>query len=283
LAHIIDGKAISKEIRDEIKAEVEALGKVGIKPGLAVVIVGEDPASQIYVGNKEKACKATGMLSEVYRLPESAEQPELLELVEKLNKREDIHGILVQLPLPKRMDSEAVIEAIDPSKDVDAFSPVNVGRIMIGQYTLAPCTPAGIIELIKRSGVAVSGKRCVVIGRSNIVGKPIAMLLLHENGTVTVCHSRTANLTSVAQEADILIAAIGKPKYVTADMVKPGACVIDVGVNRLPDGKVCGDVDFDGVSQVAGYITPVPGGVGPMTIAMLLKNTVAAAKAIAKV
>jgi methylenetetrahydrofolate dehydrogenase (NADP+)/methenyltetrahydrofolate cyclohydrolase len=278
LAHIIDGKAIAKEIREEIKAEVEALEKVGLKPGLAVVIVGEDPASQIYVGSKEKACKAAGILSEVYKLPESAEQSELLELVEKLNKREDIHGILVQLPLPKHMDSEAVIEAIDPSKDVDAFSPVNVGRIMIGQHSLAPCTPAGIIELIKRSGVSISGKRCVVIGRSNIVGKPVAMLLLHESGTVTICHSRTANLQSVTQEADILIAAIGKPKYVTADMVKPGACVIDVGVNRLPDGKVCGDVDFDSVSQVAGYITPVPGGVGPMTISMLLKNTVAAAK-----
>ncbi|MDR1639336.1 MAG: bifunctional methylenetetrahydrofolate dehydrogenase/methenyltetrahydrofolate cyclohydrolase FolD [Clostridiales bacterium] len=278
MAHIIDGKAIAKEIREEIKAEVEALEKVGLKPGLAVVIVGEDPASQIYVGSKEKACKAAGILSEVYKLPESAEQSELLELVEKLNKREDIHGILVQLPLPKHMDSEAVIEAIDPSKDVDAFSPVNVGRIMIGQHSLAPCTPAGIIELIKRSGVSISGKRCVVIGRSNIVGKPVAMLLLHESGTVTICHSRTANLQSVTQEADILIAAIGKPKYVTADMVKPGACVIDVGVNRLPDGKVCGDVDFDSVSQVAGYITPVPGGVGPMTISMLLKNTVAAAK-----
>ena len=249
----------------------------GVCPGLAVVIVGEDPASRIYVNNKKKACQATGIHSEEYALPASTTQEELLALVDTLNHKEDIHGILVQSPLPKGLDEGAVVEAIDPQKDVDAFHAYNVGKIMMGDYHFLPCTPAGIMELLQAYDIPVEGKRCVVIGRSNIVGKPMAMLLLHQNGTVTICHSRTKDLPEVTRQADILVSAVGKSRFVTADMVKPGAVVIDVGINRGADGKLHGDVNFEEASAVAGYITPVPGGVGPMTRAMLMKNTTQAA------
>lgn len=275
MANIINGKEISAAIREEIKAEVQGMS---VRPGLAVVLVGDDPASAVYVRNKSKACAEVGIYSEVYRLPEETGREQLLGLIEQLNQSPLIHGILVQLPLPKHLDPEEVIMAIDPAKDVDAFHPVNVGKIMIGNYDFLPCTPAGVMELLHRSGIEVSGKECVVIGRSNIVGKPQAMLLLHENATVTVCHSKTRDLPSVCRRADILVSAVGKPKFVTADMVKDGAVVIDVGMNRDENGKLCGDVDFEPVSEKASYITPVPGGVGPMTITMLLKNTVTAAK-----
>lgn len=275
MANIINGKEISAAIREEIKAEVQGMS---VRPGLAVVLVGDDPASAVYVRNKSKACAEVGIYSEVYRLPEETGRGQLLGLIEQLNQSPLIHGILVQLPLPKHLDPEEVIMAIDPAKDVDAFHPVNVGKIMIGNYDFLPCTPAGVMELLHRSGIEVSGKECVVIGRSNIVGKPQAMLLLHENATVTVCHSKTRDLPSVCRRADILVSAVGKPKFVTADMVKDGAVIIDVGMNRDENGKLCGDVDFEPVSEKASYITPVPGGVGPMTITMLLKNTVTAAK-----
>ena len=278
MATRIDGKAVSAKVREEVAKEVAALKEQGICPGLAVVIVGDDPASRIYVNNKKKACQATGIYSEEYALPAETTQEELLALVDKLNHKKDIHGILVQSPLPKGLDEEAVVEAIDPKKDVDAFHAYNVGKIMLGDYQFLPCTPAGIMELLKAYDLSVEGKRCVVIGRSNIVGKPMAMLLLHENGTVTVCHSRTKDLPEVTRQADILVSAVGKSHFVTADMVRPGAVVIDVGMNRDENGKLCGDVDFDQVEPIASYITPVPGGVGPMTIAMLLKNTVTAAK-----
>lgn len=278
MAKIIDGKAVSADVRAQVALEVEELVRKGVQPGLAVVIVGDDPASRTYVNNKKKACAQVGIYSEEYALPASTTQQELLDLVEKLNKKKDINGILVQLPLPNGLDEEAVIEAISPEKDVDAFHPSNVGRIMIGNYNVLPCTPAGVIELLRSQNIEIAGKNCVVIGRSNIVGKPMAMLLLHNHGTVTICHSKTENLAEVCRNADILVAAVGKPKFVTADMVKPGAVVIDVGMDRDENGKLCGDVDFAGVEKVASYITPVPGGVGPMTIAMLLKNTVAAAK-----
>ncbi len=278
MAMRIDGKAVSAKVKEEVAAEVEVLKKQGVCPGLAVVIVGDDPASRIYVNNKKKACQATGIYSEEYALPATTTQEELLALVETLNEKKDIHGILVQSPLPKGLDEGAVVEAIDPKKDVDAFHAYNVGKITIGDYHFLPCTPAGIMELLKAYQIEVEGKRCVVIGRSNIVGKPMAMLLLHQNGTVTVCHSRTKNLPEVTGQADILVSAVGKAHFVTADMVKPGAVVIDVGMNRDENNKLCGDVDFDAVEPVASYITPVPGGVGPMTIAMLLKNTVTAAK-----
>ncbi len=277
-AKIIDGKQISQSVRQELKQQVEVLKASGIVPGLAVVIVGNNQASRVYVNNKKKACEQVGIHSEEYALPEETTQQELLELVETLNGKEDIHGILVQLPLPKQIDEEAVIAAILPEKDVDAFHAQNVGHIMIGDYRFLPCTPAGIMELLAYEGIDVSGKECVVIGRSNIVGKPMAMLLLHKNGTVTVCHSRTRDLGEVTRRADILVVAIGKAKFVTADMVKPGAVVIDVGMDRDENNKLCGDVDFDSVKEVAGYLTPVPGGVGPMTITMLLKNTIEAAK-----
>jgi len=277
--NIIDGKKISAEIKEEVKLEVAALKESGVSVGLAVVLVGEDPASKVYVGNKKKACEALGITSFEYLLPENTSQAELLALVEKLNADESVDGILVQLPLPKHLDEKKVINAISPDKDVDAFHPVNVGKIMIGDYTFAPCTPAGIIELIERSGICLEGKSCTVIGRSNIVGKPMSMLLLHKNATVTICHSRTKELSDVVRGADIVVAAVGRAKFVTADMVKDGAVVIDVGINRLDSGKLCGDVDFEGVAPKCSYITPVPGGVGPMTIAMLMKNTVAAAKA----
>ena len=277
-AQIIDGKAVSASLRQAIKAETAQLSASGTTPGLAVILVGDDPASHVYVNNKKKGCAEVGFYSEVYELPASTTQQELLALVEKLNKQENIHGILVQSPLPKHLDEEAVVLAIDPSKDVDAFHPVNVGHIMIGDYRFLPCTPAGIMELLKAVDIDPKGKECVVIGRSNIVGKPMAMLLLHAHGTVTICHSRTKDLAEVTRRADILVSAVGKAGFVTADMVKPGAVVIDVGMNRNAQNKLCGDVDFEAVKEVAGYITPVPGGVGPMTITMLLRNTLTAAK-----
>ncbi len=278
MAKRIDGKAVAASVRAQVAEEAAALKERGICPGLAVVIVGDDPASRTYVNNKKKACAETGIYSEEYALPASTTQEELMALVEKLNRREEIHGILVQSPLPKGLDEKAVIEAINPAKDVDAFHPENVGRIMIGNFHFLPCTPAGVIELIRSQGIEIAGKNCVVVGRSNIVGKPMAMLLLHNNGTVTICHSRTRNLKEICASADILVAAVGKPKFITEDMVKPGAVVIDVGMDRDENGKLCGDVDFAHVEPKAGYITPVPGGVGPMTIAMLLKNTITAAK-----
>ena len=252
---------------------MEALTKKGVTIGLAVVIVGDNPASRVYVNNKKKACEYVGFKSYEYALPETTTEDELLALVDKLNSNNKVNGILVQLPLPKHISEDKVIKRINPKKDVDAFHPENVGRIMTGDYAFLPCTPAGVMELIKESGIDVTGKECVILGRSNIVGKPQAMLLLHANGTVTICHSKTKNLKEVTKRADILVAAIGKEKFVTADMVKKGAVVIDVGINRMADGKLCGDVDFDAVKEVAGAITPVPGGVGPMTIAMLMKNT----------
>lgn len=279
MATRIDGKLISAEIREEIKAETAQFEKEnGFVPGLAVIIVGENPASQVYVRNKKKACEEVGFYSRVYEMPESTTQAELNALVDTLNNDKDIHGILVQLPLPKHLDETEVLLRIDPEKDVDAFHPYNVGKIMIGDYRFLPCTPAGVMALLERTGVEISGKQCVVIGRSNIVGKPMAMLLLHANGTVTVCHSRTKNLSEITRTADILVVAIGKADFVTADMVKPGAVVIDVGMNRREDGKLTGDVDFASVEPIASAITPVPGGVGPMTITMLLKNTLTAAR-----
>ena len=279
IMNIISGKEISASIRAEIKAEVE---KMTVRPGLAVILVGSDPASQVYVRNKNKACEEVGFYSEMYTLPEETEMDDLLGLIDQLNHSPQIHGILVQLPLPTHLDEEKVILAISPEKDVDAFHPVNVGKIMIGNHSFLPCTPAGVMELLFRSGIEVSGKECVVIGRSNIVGKPQAMLLLHANGTVTVCHSRTKNLAETCARADILVSAIGKPKFVTPDMVKDGAVVIDVGINRDENGKLCGDVDFENVAPKTSFITPVPGGVGPMTITMLMKNTLTAAKNIEK-
>ncbi|CAM3786069.1 bifunctional methylenetetrahydrofolate dehydrogenase/methenyltetrahydrofolate cyclohydrolase FolD [Cohnella lubricantis] len=277
-AQIIDGKSISNAIREEIKRETADLLEKGIRPGLAVVLVGEDPASQVYVRNKAKACEDLGFYSEVHRLPADTSQADLLALIARLNGEAEINGILVQLPLPKHIEEKAVIDAISVDKDVDGFHPVSVGNLMIGDDSLLPCTPAGVIELLKRSGVSPAGKRAVVIGRSNIVGKPVSMLLLRENATVTIAHSRTPNLPAVAREADIVIAAVGVPKLVKRDWVKPGAAVIDVGINRQEDGKLCGDVDYEDVLPVAGWITPVPGGVGPMTITMLMQNTLKAAK-----
>lgn len=279
MAKIIDGKEVSAQVKEQVKEEAAQLkAATGLQVGLAVVIVGNNPASRVYVNNKKKACEAVGFQSFEYALDEDTTQEELLELVEVLNENPQVNGILVQLPLPKQIDEKAIINAISPDKDVDAFHPSNVGRIMIGSYAFLPCTPAGVMELIASTGVSVSGKNCVVIGRSNIVGKPMAMLLLHQNGTVTICHSRTQNLKEICARADILVAAVGKANFVTVDMVKEGAVVIDVGMNRLDNGKLCGDVDFAAVEPKAGYITPVPGGVGPMTIAMLMRNTLTAAK-----
>ena len=278
MAKILSGKTVSARVTQELKIEAENLTKAGTKPGLAVVIVGDDSASKVYVANKEKACAELGIYSEKYALSADTTEDELLNLIKKLNADDKIHGILVQLPLPEHLDDKTIINNILPSKDVDAFHPTNVGRIMIGDFDFVPCTPAGIMELIHESGVEVGGKECVVIGRSNIVGKPMSMLLLHENGTVTVCHSKTADLKAQTRRADILVAAVGIPKFVKADMVKPGAVVIDVGMDRDENGKLCGDVDFDEVEKVASAITPVPGGVGPMTIAMLMRNTITAAK-----
>ena len=276
---IIDGKKVSANVKERVRLECERLVKEhGVTPGLAVVIVGDDPASRVYVNNKKKACELVGFKSEEYALPAETTQEELLSLVDTLNNKDDINGILVQLPLPKHLDDKSVIERISPKKDVDAFHAVNVGKIMLGEYDFLPCTPAGVMEMLHQYEISVEGKECVVIGRSNIVGKPMGMLLLHENGTVTICHSRTKNLKEVCQRADILVAAVGRAKFVTADMVKDGAVVIDVGMNRDENGKLCGDVDFENVKDKCSYITPVPGGVGPMTIATLMKNTIKACK-----
>lgn len=278
MTQIIDGKKISAEIKEELKQEVAAMKAEGKEIALAVIQVGEDPASSVYVRNKKKACEYIGIQSVSYEIPEDSTQQELLDLVEKCNKDPEINGILVQLPLPAHMDEDAVIHAIDPKKDVDGFHPVSVGNMVIGNGGFLPCTPAGIIELLKRSGAEISGKECVVVGRSNIVGKPMAMLLLRENGTVTVCHSRTRNLREVCSRADILVVAIGKPKFIDASYVKEGAVIIDVGIHRNEHNKLCGDVDFDAVKEKTSAITPVPGGVGPMTIAMLMKNCVQSKK-----
>ncbi len=276
-AKIIDGKAVAARIKDNLKAEIGELTAKGKQPGLAVVIVGGDPASRVYVNMKKKACAELGIYSEEHALPGDITQAELLQLVQELNQNRKIHGILVQLPLPKHLDEQLVIETIDPAKDVDGFHPVSVGKLMIGLPGFLPCTPAGVMELIKETGVSISGKECVVVGRSNIVGKPQAIMLLKENGTVTICHSRTANLVEVCRRADILVVAVGKAELVNGSMVKPGAVVIDVGTNRNEAGKLMGDVQFESAAEVAGWITPVPGGVGPMTIAMLMKNTVESA------
>lgn len=278
MALIIDGKKTSSDMRGEIRERtLKFKEENGFLPGLAVIIVGQDPASQVYVRNKKKDSEEVGFNSEVIEMPEDTQQQELLELIRTLNAREDIHGILVQLPLPKHLDSEIVIGAIDPEKDVDAFSYVNVGKITVGNYSFLPCTPAGVMELLKRYDIQVEGKSCVVVGRSNIVGKPMALLLLHANGTVTVAHSRTKDLAQVTKSADILVCAIGKAEFITADMIKEGAVVIDVGMNRNAEGKLCGDVAFAECEKKASAITPVPGGVGPMTRVMLLENTLTAA------
>lgn len=273
---IINGKAIAAGLRAELKAKTQQLAQTGKRPGLAVIIVGDDPASRVYVNNKKKACAEIGFYSEEYALPGNTTTEQLLLLINELNARSDINGILCQLPLPKGIDEKAVLLAISPEKDVDAFHPENVGHIMIGDYALLPCTPAGVMYLLQQAGVELTGKRAVVIGRSNIVGKPMALLLLQQNATVTVCHSRTQNLQQTVQEADVVVAAIGKAKFITKNYIKPGAVVIDVGMNRDENGKLCGDVDFESVAPVCSAITPVPGGVGPMTIAMLMQNTLTA-------
>lgn len=283
MAEILDGKKVSQKVKDALKEETKAFfEKYGIRPGLAVVIVGDDPASRVYVNSKKKACEEIGYYSEEHALSKDTTESELLSLVKKLNGDGKIHGILVQLPLPGHIDEEKIINAISPQKDVDAFHPVNVGKIMIGNFDFLPCTPAGVMELLDEANIDLTGKNCVVIGRSNIVGKPQAMLLLHKNATVTICHSKTKNLKEITKNADVLVAAVGRAKMVTADYVKKGAVVIDVGMNRLENKKLAGDVDFDSVKDVASYITPVPGGVGPMTIAMLMKNTFTAAKRAAE-
>lgn len=278
MGQIIDGKAVSQSVKDSIKAEVAELKAKGIEIGLAVVIVGDDPASKVYVRNKKLACEYVGFNSYEYALPAETTEQELLELVDKLNNDDKVDGILVQLPVPKHINDKVVIDNIRPDKDVDAFHPVNVGKIMIGDYSFLPCTPAGVMELIASTGTEIAGKECVVIGRSNIVGKPQAMLLLHKNGTVTVCHSKTKNLAEVCSRADILVAAVGRAKMITKEYIKEGAVVIDVGMNRDENGKLCGDVDFEDCKDKASFITPVPGGVGPMTIAMLMQNTLTAGK-----
>lgn len=277
-AQRIDGKAISDQIKEEAALEAQKLRREGITPCLAVVLVGNDPASMVYVNNKKKACEKVGILSRSYELPEDTEEKDLLALVEQLNMDNSVHGVLVQLPLPPQIDEEKVILAVDPKKDVDCFHPLNVGLLHTGQKGFLPCTPAGVLELIERSGHTIEGKRCVVIGRSHNVGKPTAMLLLQKNGTVTICHSKTKDLKGICKEADILVSAVGKLHTVTKDMVKEGAVVIDVGMNRNENGKLCGDVDFDDVCEVAGAVSPVPGGVGLMTVAMLMKNCITAAK-----
>ena len=281
-ATIISGKQVSEQIRKDIAQEVEALQNIG-RPGLAVILVGEDPASHVYVRNKEKACHDLGFYSEVHRLPASTTEEQLLDLVDRLNQQDNIHGILVQLPLPGHINEKAVIDAISVEKDVDGFHPVNVGNLVIGDDSLLPCTPAGVIELIKRTGISIAGKHAVVIGRSNIVGKPVSLLLQREHATVTMCHSRTEGMAEIASAADILVVAIGRANMITADYVKPGAVVIDVGMNRLDNGKLSGDVDYESASTKAGYITPVPGGVGPMTITMLMQNTLKAFKRLKQV
>lgn len=277
-AQRIDGKTISDQIKEEAALEAQELQRQGITPCLAVVLVGNDPASMVYVNNKKKACEKVGILSRSYELPEDTEEKDLLALVEQLNMDNSVHGVLVQLPLPPQIDEEKVILAVDPKKDVDCFHPLNVGLLHTGQKGFLPCTPAGVLELIERSGHTIEGKRCVVIGRSHNVGKPTAMLLLQKNGTVTICHSKTKDLKDICKEADILVSAVGKLHTVTKDMVKEGAVVIDVGMNRNENGKLCGDVDYDDVCEVAGAVSPVPGGVGLMTVAMLMKNCITAAK-----
>lgn len=278
MAEIISGKEVAAVLNEGTAAKVAELKNKGIGVFLAVIIVGDDPASKVYVNNKKKACEKLGITSYEYVLPESTTQEELMQTVKELNERADVNGILCQLPLPKHLDSNAVIDAIAPEKDVDCFSPTNVGLLNIGRGRLSPCTPAGIMDMLEYKNISVSGKHCVVIGRSNIVGKPMSALLLAADATVTVCHSKTQNLKEITKTADVLIAAVGRPKFVTADMVKDGAVVIDVGIHRTESGKLCGDVDFDSVEPKASYITPVPGGVGPMTIARLMRNTVTAAK-----
>lgn len=277
MAKIIDGKKISQEIKDELKEKVAQLKEQGINICLAVIQVGNNPASTVYVGNKKKACAYVGIESLAYELPEETTEEELLKLVQELNEKKEVNGILVQLPLPDHIDEDKVIKAISPEKDVDGFHPQSVGALSIGQKGFVSCTPAGIIQLLKRSDIEIAGKECVIIGRSNIVGKPMALLLLRENGTVTICHSRTKDLKEVTRRADILVVAIGKAKFVDADYIKEGAVVIDVGMDRDENGKLCGDVDYDAVVDKAGAITPVPGGVGPMTIAMLMHNCVESA------
>lgn len=278
MAEIISGKETAAKIRERLRAQIDQLRQKGYPPGLAVVIVGDDPASQVYVRNKEKACKEVGIAAQTFALPKETTQQELMALIDTLNARSDVHGILVQLPLPRHLDEHQVINAILPEKDVDAFHPVNVGKIMIGDFDYVPCTPAGVMALLEEAQIDVSGKRAVVIGRSNIVGKPQAMLLLHKNATVTICHSKTQHLEEITRQADIIVVAIGKAHFLRGDMVKDGVVVIDVGMNRLENGKLAGDVDFDTVAPKASYITPVPGGVGPMTITMLLQNTVTACR-----
>ena len=279
-AKVIDGKEIAKKLRESIKAEVDKLKVDGKVPGLAVILVGIDPASQVYVGHKEKACKEAGFHSEVYKLAENTSQEELLSLIDKLNNDTNIHGILVQLPLPKHLDEKEVINKISFNKDVDGFHPLSAGALFVGEKSLVPCTPKGCIHLIKEVGYDLKGKKAVVVGRSNIVGKPVSILLLNENATVTICHSRTKDLKAELLEADVVVAAIGRPNFVTGDMIKPGAVVIDVGINRLDNGKLVGDVEYESAAEKAGWITPVPGGVGPMTIAMLMQNTLEAFKSL---
>lgn len=278
MAVIIDGKALSLKLKNQMKEKVEVLKTTGINPCLAVIIVGENPASKVYVNNKKKSCAELGIESLEYALPEETTEEELLKIIDELNNNENVDGILCQLPLPSHICEKNVINSISPEKDVDAFHPENVGHIMIGDYTFLPCTPAGVMEMLKEYEIDVAGKNCVVVGRSNIVGKPMTMLLLKENATVTVCHSRTKDLASFTRQADILVSAVGKPGLITEDMVKENAVVIDVAINRLENGKLCGDVDFENVKEKASFITPVPGGVGPMTIAVLMKNTVTAAE-----
>ena len=280
---LLDGKLVSARVKEDVAKETAAfVAATSITPTLAVVLVGDDPASAVYVRNKQRACEAVGFRSLERRLPAQTSEEELLRVIRDYNADPDVHGILIQLPLPATIREEVVIRAIDPRKDVDAFHPVNVGALMTGNYIFLPCTPAGVMELLTHYGLPVEGKHCVIVGRSNIVGKPLFHLMLAKNATVTVCHSRTRDLSDMTRQADILVAAVGKPRMITADMIKPGAVVIDVGINRLPDGKLCGDVDFDAVADIASAITPVPGGVGPMTIAMLMKNTLTAAQQIAK-
>ena len=275
---IINGKEVSAAVKEKVADETARLKSVGIEPSLAVILVGDDPASKVYVNNKKKACEFCGIRSLEFLLPADTTQVELMALVEKLNNDNSVNGILCQLPLPKHLDEQMVINAIRPDKDVDAFHPENTGHIMIGDYNFLPCTPAGIMEMLKFENINPDGKNCVIIGRSNIVGKPMAMLMLKENATVTICHSHTVNLKSIVLNADIIVAAVGRPNFVTADMVKDGAVIIDVGINRMSDGKLCGDVDFESCKEKASFITPVPGGVGPMTIATLMQNTITAAK-----
>ena len=273
--NLIDGKAISLAIKDELKTQIETMKQEGKKiPTLAVIQVGNDPASTVYVGNKKKACEYIGIGSKSFELPESTTEDELIKLIENLNNDDEVTGILVQLPVPKHIDDDKIIRTISPLKDVDGFHPMSVGALLIGEKGFLSCTPAGVIELLKRSGVEIAGKECVVVGRSNIVGKPMSVLLLRENGTVTICHSKTKDLKEVCKRADILVAAVGKPKMITSEYIKEGAVVIDVGIHRMENGKLCGDVDFDDVKDHTSFITPVPGGVGPMTIAMLMKNCV---------